>query len=82
MESMSDIKARLQGLAADENAGSTYKQLRSVHSTRQPPTVNVVAALGEILEANGLARDELPSNASQVTHLELFLFNYPKVRGH
>lgn len=37
------------------------------------------AALDELLEANGLTRQQLPAVVDQVTHLEMFLHQYPRV---
>ena len=39
------------------------------------------AALEEILEANGLTRDQLHNSTDQVIHIEMFLHQYPAVRS-
>ena len=39
------------------------------------------AALSSVCDANGLSEGQVVSKADQVEHLEMFLFNYPRMLG-
>jgi hypothetical protein len=64
--------------------GSTYVHdavLMHLSSFGAPLLFGVArAVLNELLDANGLTRDQLISGEEEVTHLEMFLQDYDRVR--
>lgn len=38
-------------------------------------------ALDELIEANGLERDQLAESVGNIVHLEMFLHQYPRMLG-
>jgi hypothetical protein len=68
-------------------ASKGWTRIKSRHVACGHVAINICASgivdagLEELLEANGLSQSELMGQGLQlVTHLEMFLHNYPKAR--